>query len=60
MPYKPDYKAAYETLMCAVDEAARIVERAQIMTSTKISMQKGKDLDPKILEFVKEPNEPSK
>lgn len=59
MTHEPDYKTAYETLMRAVNEADRIIARAQIMTSVGLSLQRGEDPDPEVLKIIKELNEPS-
>ena len=59
MAHEPDYKTAYETLMRAVDEADRIIARAQIMTAVGLSVQRGEDPDPEVLRFIKELKEPS-
>ena len=53
MPNEPDYKTAYETLMKAVDDGLRMIERAQIMTTYQLRQQAG-DLTEEDLESVKE------
>lgn len=47
-----DYKNLYETLMDAIDEANRILLRAQVATAISIHVQKGEDVPDDLLDFL--------
>lgn len=53
MPTEPDYKAAYEALMKAIDQCDRILYRAQMITSVELSMQRGETIDDELLDLYK-------
>lgn len=53
MPTEPDYKAAYEALMEAIDQCDRILYRAQMITSVELSMQLGETIDDELLSHYK-------
>ena len=57
MTQEPDYKAAYNNLMQAIDESTRILYRAQIMTATKLRIEKGEQLEEEVIEGIKEMGE---
>lgn len=56
MPNEPDYKTAYETLARAIEEAERILYKADLMTSAGLSMQKGKELEEDVMEEIRRLN----
>ena len=41
MPIEPDYKAAYEILLSAVEEAARTLQKAHLRTTLKLQTESG-------------------
>lgn len=53
MPTEPDYKAAYEALMDAIDQCDRILYRAQMITSVELAIQSGETVDAELLEHYK-------
>lgn len=59
MPNDPDYKTAYETLARAIEEAERILYKADLMTSVGLSMQKGKELEEDVIEEIRRLNSQS-
>ena len=41
MPNEPDYKAAYEILLSAVEDAARALQKAHLRTTLKLQAESG-------------------
>ena len=56
MPNEPDYKTAYETLARAIEEADRILCRADFLVTAELSQQMGEEIEKEVLDFVDELN----
>ena len=41
MPNEPDYKAAYEILLSAVENATRVLQKAHLRTTLKLRVESG-------------------
>lgn len=56
MPNEPDYKTAYETLARAIEDAERILYKADLIASAGLSMQKGSELEEEVMEEIRKLN----